>query len=107
MHCRNDNRWKLCLLDHSGQFNEICDCPKDARVVGNRKGGAWILKHTGASHQRRMFASLVSVSETGIVRDHGLALAPRFVACKKDRESKHSIHSIAVYILYNSCVTNS
>jgi hypothetical protein len=81
VHCPKDNRWKLCLLDHSGQFNDICDCPKDARIVGNRKGGAWILKHTGASHQTRMLVSLVSVSETGLVRDHGLAFPPGSKIC--------------------------
>jgi hypothetical protein len=78
VHCRKDNRWKLCLLDNSRQFNDICDCPKDARVVGNGKGGAWILKRTGASHQMRM---LVSVSETGVVRDHGLAFPPGSKIC--------------------------
>jgi hypothetical protein len=78
VHCRKDNRWKLCLLDNSGQFSDICDCPMDACVVGNGEGGVWILKRTGASHQMR---TLVSVSESGVVRDHGLAFPPGSKIC--------------------------
>lgn len=73
VHCRVKNRWKLCLLDESDHLSEICDCPKDARVVGDGKGGAWIFKRTGASHQMRM---LTFVSSTGTTRDHGLSFPP-------------------------------
>ena len=78
VHCRKDNCWKLCLLEESGQFKDICYCPEDARVVGDGQGGAWILKRTGASHQSRM---LVSVSNIGVVRDHGLAFPPGSKIC--------------------------
>ena len=54
-------------------FNEICDCPKDARVLGDGTGGAWIFKRTGASHQMRM---LTFVNSTGATRDHGLLFPP-------------------------------
>jgi len=73
VHCRLQNRWKLCLLNESGRLSDICDCPKDARVVGDGKGGAWILKRTGASHQMRM---LVFVTPSGATRDHGLSFPP-------------------------------
>ena len=73
VHCRVKNRWKLCLLDESDHLSDICDCPKDARVVGDGKGGAWIFKRTGASHQMRM---LTFVTSSGITRDHGLSFPP-------------------------------
>lgn len=73
VHCRVKNRWKLCLLDESGRFSDICDSPKDARVVGDGKGGAWIFKRTGASHQMRM---LTFVSSSGATREHGLSFPP-------------------------------
>ena len=73
VHCRVQNRWKLCLLDESGRCTDICDCPKDARVVGDGKGGAWIFKRTGASHQMRM---LTYVTPSGATRDHGLSFPP-------------------------------
>jgi hypothetical protein len=80
MHCRKDNHWELCLLENSCQFNDVYDCPKDARVAGNRKRRGVDSQATEESHQVRT-RMLVSV----VIRDHGLVsffLFPRFVGCE-------------------------
>jgi len=54
VHCKREGQWALFWVQSNGMIVPRHECPRDGKVVSDRKGSAWIMQRVSRSSSERM-----------------------------------------------------